>query len=158
MIAFSEIRMLAVAGLVAGGMVLAVPPMARANEPVELITAAEALLPPSASDGIDRNITRGPGVDAVAPSPVGVTGNFRLAVKFKPRNGVKIDPKDVRVTYLREPNIDLTGRLKDFISEDGIDAPDVIAPSGEHVIRIEVLDREGRSGRGQITLTVNAKP
>lgn len=140
----------------AGGMLAVCLSSAGANEPVQLITAQEALLPPSAADGLDRNITRGPGVDAVAPSAVGVSGNFRLAVKFKPRNGVNIDPKDVSVTYMREPHVDLTGRLKPFITEDGIDAPDVIAPEGEHLIRIEVVDREGRSGRGQINLTVKA--
>ncbi len=127
-----------------------------ATEPVQLITAAEAQLPPSEADGINRNITRGPGIDTVAPSAVGVQGNFRFAVKFKPRNGVEIDPETVRVTYLREPNIDLTARLKEFITAEGIEAPAVIAPPGEHLIAIEAMDKEGRTGRGQVTLTVTS--
>lgn len=142
--------------LAAGAILSAALLPASATEPVQLITTEEAQLPSSESDGIVRNITRGPGVDAVAPSPVGVTGSFRFAVKFKPRNGVEIDPETVRVTYLREPHIDLTARLKEFISADGIDAPAVVAPAGEHVIEIEAVDKEGRTGRGQVTLTVTS--
>lgn len=139
--------------LLVASAILGVMP-AGAAEPVQLITVEEAQLPPSGSDGPARNITRGPGIDSVAPSPIGVKGTFRFAVKFKPRNGVAIDPESVRVTYLREPNIDLTARLKGFISADGIEAPAVVAPEGEHVIAIEAVDKEGRTGRGQVTLTV----
>ena len=141
--------------LVAFALLAAGLPEAGASEPIELITAEEARLPPAESDGTGRNITRGPGIDAVAPSALGVTGTFRFAVRFKPRNGVEIDPADVRVTYLREPHVDLTIRLKDFISADGIDAPTVIVPPGEHVLVIEAVDKEGRTGRGEVTLVVN---
>lgn len=142
--------------LAAGVILLAGLLPAGATEPVQIITAEEALLPPAEPDGIDRNITRGPGIDTVAPSAIGVQGNFRFAVKFKPRNGVAIDPETVRITYLREPNIDLTARLKEFITTEGIDAPAVIAPPGEHLIAIEAMDKEGRTGRGQVTLTVTS--
>ena len=125
-----------------------------ATEPVQLITPEEAALPASDADSANRNITRGPGVDALAPSPIGVQGAFRFAVKFKPRNGVEIDPEQVRVTYLREPAIDLTPRVKAFITAEGIEAPEVLAPPGEHVILVEAIDREGRTGRGKITLKV----
>lgn len=127
---------------------------AGAAEPVQLIKPEEARLPASDADGTSRNITRGPGVDAVAPSPIGVQGTFRFAVRFKPRNGVEIDPGQVRVTYLREPNIDLTARVKPFITAEGIEVPEVVAPPGEHVIVIEATDREGRIGRGEVRLTV----
>lgn len=140
----------------AAALVLAGLAPAGADEPVELITAQEAGLPPAQSDGTSRNITRGPGVDTLAPSPIGVQGSFRFAVKFKPRNGVAIDPEAVRVTYLREPNIDLTARLRQFITAEGIEAPSVVAPPGEHLIAIEATDKEGRTGRGQVTLTVSA--
>ena len=142
--------------LAASAILLAAVVPAEATEPVQLITAEEAQLPPADADGINRNITRGPGIDTVAPSAVGVQGSFRLAVKFKPRNGVQIDPEAVRVTYLREPSVDLTARLKEFISAEGIEAPSVVAPPGEHIIAIVAVDKEGRTGRGQVTLTVNS--
>lgn len=129
--------------------------LARAAEPVRLITAEEARLP-SADPGAaqERNLTRGPGIDAVAPPPIGVSGTFRLAVKFKPRNSVAINPESVRVTYRRQPEVDLTARLKPFVTATGIEAPAVIVPPGKHVIVIEATDKEGRIGRSQMTLTV----
>ena len=129
--------------------------MALAAEPVRLITAEEARLPsgdPGAAQ--ERNLTRGPGIDAVAPPPIGVSGTFRLAVRFKPRNSVAIDPESVRVTYRRQPEVDLTARLKPFVTAAGIEAPAVIVPPGKHVIIIEATDKEGRIGRSQMTLTV----
>jgi hypothetical protein len=141
-------------------LLLAAPAMrpAQAEGPVQLITKAEADLPTQDSvGGQDRNLTRGPGVDRVAPAVVGADqGPFRFAVRFKPRNGVPIDPDSVRVTYRRQPAVDLTPRVKPFITAEGIEAPAVIVPPGKHVIDIEVTDKQGRPGRGQLTLTVDA--
>ena len=130
-----------------------------AAEPVRLITPEEASLPAAEADGGQhRNLTRGPGIDRVAPPPVGLSGEpFRFAVKFKPRNGVPIDPASVRVTYQRDPAVDLSPRLKTFVTADGIEASAVIVPPGKHVIEIEATDAQGRVGRGQITLTVEPK-
>jgi hypothetical protein len=131
-------------------------PCASAAEPIRLITQEEASLPPATgSGGQTRNLTRGPGIDAVAPPPVAINGPFRLAVRFKPRNGVTIDPASVRVTYRRLPAVDLTYRIKAFVSADGIEAPAVIVPPGKHLIEIEATDKEGRVGRSQMTLAVD---
>jgi hypothetical protein len=129
--------------------------LAFSAEPVRLITPEEARLPSAdLSAAQERNLTRGPGIDAVAPPPIGVSGTFRLAVRFKPRNSVAIDPESVRVTYRRQPEIDLTARLKPFVTATGIEAPAVIVPPGKHVIVIEATDKEGRIGRSQMMLTV----
>ena len=134
--------------IASGSVVLAV-------DPVRLITAEEARLPPADTGAAqERNLSRGPGIDAVSPPPIGVSGTFRLAVKFKPRNSVAIDPESVRISYRRQPEIDLTARLKPFVSAAGIEAPAVIVPPGKHVIVIEATDKEGRVGRSQMTLTV----
>ena len=128
-----------------------------AVEPIRLITQEEANLPPATgTGGQTRNLTRGPGIDAVAPPPVAINGPFRLAVRFKPRNGVPIDPATVRVTYRRHPAVDLTYRIKPFVTADGIEAPAVIVPAGKHLIEIEAMDKEGRVGRSQMTLAVEA--
>jgi len=130
--------------------------MAQASPPIRLITAEEARLP--TITGVQapvRNMTRGPGIDRVAPAPVGLDGPFRFAVKFKPRNGVPIDPASVRVIYQRQPAVDLTARVKAFITADGIDAPAVLVPPGKHLVEVEATDKEGRTGRGQVTLTVD---
>ena len=136
-------------------LALLATPAAVAAEPVRLITAEEASLPAAAPDDAQgRNLTRGPGIDAVSPPPIGVSGPFRFALRFKPRNSVPIDPESVRVIYRRQPEVDLTGRLKPFVTPAGIEAPAVIAPAGKHVIIVEATDKEGRVGRSQMTLTV----
>ncbi|MBB3952628.1 hypothetical protein [Aureimonas jatrophae] len=128
------------------------PTTLRAEEPLRLITQREADLPTNDGLGPSRNLTRGPGVEAVSPPEMDLDGPFRFAVRFRPRNGVPIDPATVRVTYLRQPSIDLTPRVKGFTGPEGIEAPLVTVPAGRHVIEIEVKDRQGRAGRGRITL------
>ena len=128
---------------------------AMAAEPVHLITREEAGLPavePRA--GSVRNLTRGPGIDTLGtPAKVG-SGPFRLAVRFLPSNGVPIEPDSVRIIYRRQPAIDLTARVKPFITAAGIEAPAVVVPPGKHVVEIQATDKEGRTGRSEFTLTV----
>lgn len=129
---------------------------ARAADPVQLITREEAGLPAAAVTAAGtRNITRGPGIDTLPTPDKGVDGKpFRLAVRFMPSNGVPIDPATVRVFYRRQPPVDITERIKPFITPAGIDAPSVLVPSGSHILEIEAADKEGRVGRRQLKLTV----
>jgi len=133
-----------------------VPAAARAAEPVQLITREEAGLPaPDAVGSATRNLTRGPGIDTHGTLGSGVSGKpLRLAVKFLPSNGVPIDPASVRVIYRRQPALDVTARVKAFITAQGIEAPAVLVPAGRHVIEIEATDKEGRVGRSRMTLNV----
>jgi hypothetical protein len=67
---------------------------------------------------------------------------------------VPIDPATGRVFYRRQPPVDITERIKPFITPAGIEAPSVVVPSGSHILEIEATDKEGRIGRRQLTLTV----
>lgn len=131
---------------------------ARAAEPVQLITREEAGLPaPDAAGGAVRNLTRGPGIDTQGTLGSGVAGKpLRLAVKFLPSNGVPIDPDSVRVIYRRQPALDVTTRVKAFITAQGIEAPAVLVPPGKHIIEIQAVDKEGRVGRTQMTLNITS--
>jgi hypothetical protein len=121
-------------------------------QPIQLITEKEAKLPP-ATQAPSRAITRGPAVKLL--SPEGVANRvFPLKVVFEPHGGSKIDPSSVQVTYLKNPPVDLTGRVKSGIRPDGIDLASVTAPSGDHPIRISVRDNEGRQGTLLIKLSV----
>lgn len=133
---------------------------AQAADPIQLITREEAGLPttPKATAGT-RNLTRGPGIDTLPTPDKGVDGKpFRLSVRFMPSNGVPVDPATVRVFYRRQPPVDITERIKPFITPAGIEAPSVIVPSGSHILEIEATDKEGRIGRRQLTLTVAPTP
>ena len=129
---------------------------AQAADPIPLITREEAGLPAAPKvPASTRNLTRGPGIDTLPTPDTGVDGKpFRLNVRFMPANGVPVDPATVRVFYRRDPPVDITQRIKQYITPGGIDAPSVVVPSGSHVIEIEATDKEGRIGRRQITLTV----
>jgi hypothetical protein len=121
-------------------------------EPLQLITEKEAKLPP-ATQAAARAITRGPAVKLLLPDNV-ASGAFPLKVVFEPHGGAKIDPASVQVTYLKNPPVDLTARIKSGIRPDGIDLAAVTAPGGDHPIRISVRDDEGRQGALVINLSV----
>lgn len=121
-------------------------------QPVQLITDKEARLP-VAPQAASRAITRGPGVKLLSSESV-ANGVFPLKVVFEPRGGSKIDPSSVEVTYLKNPAVDLTSRVKSGIRTDGIDLASVTAPAGDHPIRISVRDDEGRQGTLVINLSV----
>jgi hypothetical protein len=125
---------------------------AAAAQPIQLITEQEAKLPP-ATQAPSRAITRGPAVKLLRPDGV-ASGAFPLKVVFQPHGGAKIDPASVQVTYLKNPFVDLTGRVKSGIRPDGIDLAAVTAPGGDHPIRITVRDDEGRQGALVINLSV----
>lgn len=61
----------------------------------------------------------------------------------------------MKVTYLRTPNVDLTPRLKPFIQAGGIDMPDAELPQGEHLVRVDVKDSDGRPGMTSFVLKVS---
>ncbi len=79
---------------------------------------------------------------------------MHLQVMFESFGGAKIDLDSVKVTYLRTPNVDLTARIKPFVQSAGIDIPDVELPLGEHMVRIDVKDSDGRIGTTSFVLKV----
>jgi hypothetical protein len=120
-----------------------------------LITEEEGKLPPpkGAVAADRRGVTRGPKIKLVDDSEP-VHSPMRLHVTFEAYGGAKIDPESVKVTYLRTPTVDLTPRIKSFVQTAGIDIPDVELPIGEHMVRIDVKDSDGRSGTTVFVLKV----
>jgi hypothetical protein len=60
----------------------------------------------------------------------------------------------VLLTYKKVPAIDLTQRIKQFITPSGIDVENVEVPPGTHSIRVDVKDNEGRAGWKDFTFQV----
>ena len=120
-----------------------------------LITEEEAKLPPPkgavATDR--RGVTRGPKIKYVEESEP-IHSPMHLQLTFESFGGAKIDPDSVKVTYLRTPNVDLTPRIKSFVQATGIDIPDVQLPAGDHMVRVDVKDSDGRLGRTSFVLRV----
>jgi hypothetical protein len=90
--------------------------------------------------------TRLPIVTVVSPAGVGVVYSpVELKLRFSAFGGAAIDLDSVVVTYVKQPDIDITARIKSFITTDGIDIARAEVPPGRHQFWIELKDTDGRS-------------
>ena len=119
-----------------------------------LISEEEAKLPPpKGAIAVDRRgVTRGPKIILLSAEPV--HSPMHLQLKFEAFGGAKIDADSVKVLYLRTPNVDLTPRVKSFVQPTGIDMPDVQLPVGDHMLRVDLKDTDGRVGTTSFVLKV----
>jgi hypothetical protein len=135
--------MAAAAFLVLSMAVAAVPMAASAAD--TLITEDEARLPDAPSAAPTRGISRGPGIRLSSSEEVAARG-FPLQLALDPRGGARIDPDSLKVTYLKQPAVDLTARLKPGLQGNQIALSRLVVPAGVHPIRVSVRDTEGREG------------
>ena len=144
--------LLQVAVLATGFVLMAAPPVSAGTV---LISADEATRPPPAGAVAvaTRGITRGPKVAFVGTADP-AKSPMRLQLKFESFGGARIDTDSLKVTYIKSPSVDLTPRMKPFVKPDGIDMPDAELPAGDHVIRVDVKDSEGRTATTSFTLKV----
>ena len=125
-----------------------------------LITEAEAKLPNSPDVGLEkRGLTRGPGIEQVSPNadrPANSPLPFK--VNFLIRNNVAIDPASVRLVYLKAKPVDLTDRIRTHLTPTGIEMALAEVPPGTHALRLDLKDKQGRTGFAILKLTIAAKP
>lgn len=123
---------------------------------ITLIADDEAQRPPPPPPDIHvRGISRGPSVVYQQPGLSVVEHTpFEFKVKLEAHGGSAISPDKVHVTYLKGEGIDLTSRLRPFITPTGIDMPAAEVPAGDHQLRVDVEDSDGRSSQAVITLAV----
>ena len=121
-----------------------------------LITQQEAKLSPATNTHTTRGISRGPAVIVLSPNTTNgqLKSPFDLKVQFESRGGNKIDLSQIKVTYLKSPEVDLTDRLKNSITEKGIDFYQAEVPQGEHAIKILIKDKDGRETTTVLNFTV----
>ena len=120
------------------------------SKPVILITTEEGQLgaAPQGDLTFRAGVSRGPSITVVSPKPddPSLRSPFRLQLKFEGRGGAQVDPETLKLTYARTPAVDLTARVKPFANPAGIDLPEASVPPGNHTIRAEVKDKDGRAG------------
>lgn len=124
----------------------------------QLISAAEAALPAPPEAGLTmRGLTRGPGIELVEPIDAKpMKSPLPFKVRFVGRNNATIEKDSVKVTYIKTPSVDLTGRIKSHLTADGIEMPDAEVPAGTHLFRVDVKDNQGRSSTAIFKVTVAA--
>ena len=76
-----------------------------------------------------------------------------IDVKFHP-NAAPVDESTIHVTLLKIINVDLTNRLRPYMTASGIYIPNANLPSGRHAVRITLADREGNASSTQMTLQI----
>ena len=122
-----------------------------------LIKPEEAALPspPSATavSFVTRGITRKPNVILTSPE-ASVTSPFELQFKFQAHGGSTIQPNSFHLIYLKSPNVDLTARVKPYMTADGVDMAGAEAPPGKHMIKVLISDSENREASAVFTLNV----
>ena len=134
----------------------AVTAMAIPARAAPLITAEEAALPPQkgAVPNSGRGITRGPKIQ-MPEAEIGVqTSPMRFQVRFQAFGGSSIDLEALKVTYLKTPVVDLTARIKPFAQPTGIDMPDALLPPGDHLVRVDIKDSDGRTASMSFLLKI----
>lgn len=126
---------------------------------LELITVREAALPDAAAVNLKlgfRGVTRAPRVLVVSPAPDAglVRSPLNLLLKFAIHGGAVIEPHSIKITYLKNPLINLTPRIGDLIKPSGIEVHGAEVPPGTHYIKVEVEDDAGRVGSTTFALRV----
>lgn len=154
-----NVLMAAALSLAAGlaGTIPATP--ARAAGPM-LITDAEARM--GAYEGM-MMMTRsvgGPVIKVLRPDqadgqkvPV-LSKPVHISLKFEPVSQARIDMASLKVVYLKLFGIDITDRLKPYVSGEAIDVPEADIPSGDHSIRVDIKDTTGRQSSQVFRFTV----
>jgi hypothetical protein len=122
-----------------------------------LITPEEAKLPAPKQIAPGRAITRGPRIEVAGIEDVKLHSPLHFSLLFRAFGGSSIDLDSVSVTYLRGSNIDLTQRVRPFLRPSGIDIPDAEVPPGDHAIRIDLKDSDGRIATKTFLMPVTPK-
>jgi hypothetical protein len=127
--------------------------LSQAHAGTVLITEQEASLPPEVVVVGDRGITRGPRIELTEQTQP-THSPLHFQIRFKSFGGSEIKTESLHVIYLKTPEIDITPRVARYTQPIGIDIPDAEVPAGEHYIRIEVADSDGRTRSSIFVLKV----
>lgn len=114
-----------------------------------LITPEEAAMAPAAQPprGIvgvgQEDISAGPIIEVVEP----VSGGrgpmpIQVLIRFTPR-AEPIDLASLKVTLVKFIDIDITDRIRPFVTLEGIQVKEAKIPPGKHRVRITVSDKAG---------------
>lgn len=138
--------------------VLASVSISSENRPFELITAEEAAAPDLDPSDLHVEVGRsdeGPVIELISPHMgASIKGPVLIDVRFIKKDGRDIDPSTIKVEYLKFLTIDLTPRVRDYLSKEGIKVPNANLPSGTHTLRLSVGDTAGTVTKWVFTFEV----
>jgi hypothetical protein len=118
-----------------------------------LIKPEEAALPPAPAQSNTRALTRKPEVILISPA-ASVNSPFELRLKFQAHGGSRIEPSSFHLIYLKSPNIDLTERVRRYVTAQGLEMVDAEAPPGQHTMKALITDSGNREGSAVFTVSI----
>ena len=82
-------------------------------------------------------------------------GPFPIKVEFLPGpKGHAVDIASLKLEYKKAWGIDITDRVRDFVTGTVIDVKESELPTGRHTVEIEIADTENNLSRQIFTVTV----
>ena len=123
-----------------------------------LITPQEAAMKPAPISPLDEmsgGVTgNGPIVELEKPQTENqIESPVEIAINFQNRLA-EINLDSLSVEVVKFINIDITDRIKPYVTVKGIHIPDAPLPSGEHTILLYIEDVEGNPTDFEMTITV----
>jgi hypothetical protein len=114
-----------------------------------LITPDEAAMasaaePPRGIVGVGReDISAGPVIEVVEPLNGGRGPMpIQVLIRFTPRSE-PVDLASLKVTLVKFIPIDITDRIRPFVTPEGIQVKEAKIPPGKHRVRITISDKVG---------------
>jgi hypothetical protein len=125
------------------------------SQGLELITAQEARLPDDPR-GRSYAVSLGPSIMVVSPSPAAgfIRSPFTLRIRFQSHGGAQIDLDSFLLTYKKVPPIDLTQRVRSFVTPEEVQIDNVEAPAGQHRIQVNLKDSRGHDAMTEFTVKI----
>jgi hypothetical protein len=144
-------------GVAACGILLAACLQSAAAGDLWLISPEEAAFAPAPEETLirSRGLTgKGPRIDVLKPlEDEPAQSPLEIQVRFHP-NPAAVNPDSVKVQLVKFISIDITDRVKPYLSESGINVKEANIPAGKHLVRITVSDGKGETSSRDIELHV----
>lgn len=126
-----------------------------------LITPEEAAMAPAPEISGESSLqiesdelSFGPGIEVIKPKEGDrAEAPIEVFIKFTPQSD-PVDIKSLKVSVVKFITIDITDRLKDYSSPEGIHVKEAKIPKGKHTVRISIADTNGMYSKKEINFEV----
>ncbi len=123
--------------------------------PEEAASAPRAEAPGGALLDVGKQESNlGPTIEILKPNVGGkASGPVEIQINFVPKTG-PVDLTSLKVTVVKFLPFDITDRLRDYATADGIQIKEAKIPVGKHIVRISVADTQGARSIKEIEFEV----
>lgn len=125
-----------------------------------LITPKEAAMAPAKERGLEGEIPvaaesdMGPKIEVIKPvQGASAKPPVEVEIKFVAKSS-PVDPASLTVSVVKLINIDITDRVRTYVTASGIHVPAAQLPSGKHTVRISIADQDGLRSVKDVTFEV----